>query len=104
MAKMIVLYPQPADPAEFDRVYEAEHIPLCKESYPSMTRMVANKVTGAPMGTPPYYMIVEIEFPSNEALQEAMGTKANRNVGRHAMQMSTGGPIVVLLADDQIVQ
>lgn len=104
MAKMIVLYPQPADPAEFDRVYEAEHIPLCKESYPTMSGMVANKVVGSPIGTAPYYMIVEIEFPSTEALQEAMGTKANRNVGRHAMQISTGGPIVVLLAESQVVE
>ncbi|MFN8485443.1 MAG: EthD family reductase [Anaerolineae bacterium] len=101
---MIVLYPQPADPAEFDRVYEAEHIPLCKESYPTMTSMVANKVVGSPMGAAPYYMIVEIEFPSTEALQEAMGTKANRNVGKHAVQISTGGMITVLLAESQTVQ
>src|SRR5262245_65129107 len=49
MAKLIVFYRTPRDPAEFDRYYAQVHIPLAKK-IPGLRRLEVTRVTGAPSG------------------------------------------------------
>ena len=100
MPKLIVLYPPPADVATFERRYHAEHAPMVVQKIPGLKKFVAAKVVGAPAGAPPYQRIAELYFDSMEALQAAMGSAAGQQAVAHAIEISTGGAPVVLIAED----
>ena len=77
-AKIIVAYPQPKDAKAFDAVYQNEHVPLAVAKLEGKTKIVATKVLQSPQGKPAFYCIVEVHFPSMEALQSAPGPSAAR--------------------------
>ena len=100
MPKLIVLYPSPADAATFERRYRLEHAPMVMETVPGLKKFVAAQVLGAPAGAAPYQRVAELYFDSIESLQSAMASAAGQAVVAHAMEISTGGPPVVLIAED----
>ena len=67
--KLMVMYPRPKDIDAFEKVYQTEHVPMAVEKLAGKTKLVATKVIGSPQGTPPFYRIAEVHFPSMEALQ-----------------------------------
>ncbi|CAG4897893.1 EthD family reductase [Paraburkholderia saeva] len=74
MAKLVVLYKNPADKAAFDAHYEAKHVPLAKkipglQKYEISTGPV--KLLG---GESPYYLIALLHFESVDALMHGLGT------------------------------
>jgi uncharacterized protein (TIGR02118 family) len=100
MPKLIVLYPPPVDAAAFERRYLNEHVPMVFEKIPGLKRFVAARVVGAPAGTAPYQRVAELYFESPEALQVAMASAGAQATVAHANEISTGGPPVVLIAED----
>jgi uncharacterized protein (TIGR02118 family) len=100
MPKLIVLYPLPADTALFERRYSLEHAPMVLEKIPGLKKFVSSRVLGAPMGTAPYQRVAELYFDSIESLQAAMASVGGQATVAHAMEISTGGPPVVLIAED----
>jgi len=100
MPKLIVLYPPPTDTATFERRYRAEHAPMVLAKIPGLKRFVASHVIGAPSGTPPFQRVAELYFDSIESLQAAMASQGGQETVAHAMEISTGGPPVVLIAED----
>lgn len=99
-AKVVVLYPQPSDPATFDQLYADDHVPMVLENFPTLTSFRTARVVGAPQGQAPYYWVAELHFASMEALQAALSTEgAQRTVG-HGIEISTGGPMTVLVCDE----
>ena len=66
--KFMVIYPRPTDIEAFEKVYQDEHVPMAVEKLGGKTKFVATKVLASPHGTPPFYRIAEIHFPSIEAL------------------------------------
>ena len=100
--KLVVLYPPPTDAEAFDRAYAQEHAPMVNEKVPNVTRWTASKVLGTPTGdAPPYHLVAELYFPSVEALQEAFGTEGGQQTAEHASSISTGGPPVLLVCEEE---
>jgi len=100
MSKLIVLYPPPTDASTFERRYHAEHAPMVVGKIPGLKKFVAAQVVGTPSGRAPYQRVAELYFDSMEALQAAMASPAGQAAVAHAMEISTGGPPVVLIAED----
>jgi uncharacterized protein (TIGR02118 family) len=100
MPKLIVLYPPPTDATTFERRYHAEHAPMVMAKVPGLKKFVASQVLGSPFGTPPYQRVAELYFESMEALQAAMASPGGQATVGHAMEISTGGAPVVLIAED----
>jgi uncharacterized protein (TIGR02118 family) len=101
MPKLIVLYPPPADIATFERRYRLEHAPMVLEKIPGLKKFVAARVLGTPTGTAaPYQRVAELHFDSLESLQTAMASGGGQAAVAHAMEISTGGPPAVLIAED----
>jgi uncharacterized protein (TIGR02118 family) len=100
MPKLVVLYPPPADASIFERRYHSEHVPLVVGKIPGLKKFVAAQVVGTPSGKAPYQRVAELYFDSIEALQAAMASSAGQAAVAHAMQISTGSPPVVLIAED----
>ncbi len=100
--KLVVLYPTPTDAEAFDTAYAQEHAPMVNEKVPNVTRWTAAKVVGTPTGEqPPFHLVAELYFPSVEALQEAFGTEGGQQTAQHAFEISTGGPPVLLVTEEE---
>jgi uncharacterized protein (TIGR02118 family) len=99
MPKLIVLYPPPGDVTTFERRYRSEHAPMVQK-IPGLKKFLAAQVLGTPAGAAPYQRVAELYFDSTEALQLAMASAGGQAAVAHAMEISTGGPPVILIAED----
>lgn len=99
--KLVVMYPRPKDVDAFEKVYQSEHVPMAVEKLKGKSKLVATKVVGAPAGTPPFYRVAEIHFPSMEALQACAASDGAKETLAHAAKISSGGPPVVMVAEEQ---
>jgi uncharacterized protein (TIGR02118 family) len=73
---------------------------MVREKVPGLKKFVAAQVVGAPAGAPPYQRVAELYFDSSESLQAAMASAGGQATVAHAIEISTGGPPVVLIAED----
>jgi len=100
--KFIVIYPRPTDIEAFEKVYQDEHVPMADEKLAGKTKIVATTVVASPQGIPPFYRIVEIHFPSKEALETCAASPGAKETLAHAVSISTGGRPIFLVANEQI--
>jgi uncharacterized protein (TIGR02118 family) len=99
--KLVVMYPRPKDVDAFEKVYQKEHVPMAVEKLQGKTKLVATKVVGSPQGTPPFYRIAEVHFPSMEALQACAASEGGKETIGHAVKISSGGPPVIMVAEEE---
>src|SRR5215471_14960160 len=99
--KLVVMYPRPKDIDAFEKLYENEHVPMAMEKLKGVTKFVATKVMGSPQGTPPFHRIAELHFASMESLQACAASQGGRETIAHAASISSGGPPVIMVAEEQ---
>jgi len=103
--KLVVLYPRPTNIETFERLYQQEHVPLAAKKLVGATKFIATRVLDVPRGmTPPFHRIAEIYFPSKEAFEACVGSEGGKETLDHAMKISTGGPPVLLLTEEDTIQ
>ena len=100
--KLVVIYPRPTDVGAFEKVYMNEHVPLAVAKLGGKTKIVATKIVGSPQGLPPFYSIVEVYFPSMRALEACAASDGGKETLAHAVKISTGGPPIFLVAEEEI--
>jgi uncharacterized protein (TIGR02118 family) len=102
-AKIMVFYPAPRDAAAFERVYRDEHSPMVTPAtFPGLKRFVASRITSTADGQPaPFARVAELHFGSLQALQAAAGTEPAKKAVAHAVSISTGGPPLFLVAEEE---
>jgi len=61
----------------------------------------ATKVLGSPQGTPAFHRIVEIHFPSMDALQACAASEGGKQTIAHAVSISSGGAPTFLVAEEE---
>ena len=64
------------------------------------TKIVATKVLQSPQGAPPFYRIVEVHFPSMEALRGCAESAGGKETLANAVKISSGGPPVIMIAEE----
>jgi uncharacterized protein (TIGR02118 family) len=70
------------------------------QKIPGLKKFLAAQVLGAPTGAALYQRVAELYFDSIESLQAAMASPGGQAAVAHAMEISTGGAPVVLIAED----
>ena len=98
--QLLVIYPPPTNPAEFERAYREEHLPYAAPRLVGATGVATKRVLGAPGGSPFAYAISVVDFPSAESAKTRAQSKAGQEALQHAASISTGGPPQFLLIDD----
>ena len=98
--QLLVIYPPPANPAEFDRAYREQHLPYAGPRLVGATRVTTKRVLGAPGGHPFAYSISVVDFPSAEVAKTCAQSPGGQEALQHAASISTGGPPQFLLIDD----
>ncbi|GJQ21149.1 MAG: hypothetical protein HBSIN02_15040 [Bacteroidia bacterium] len=84
MVKLIALYRAPEDPSSFDRHYEEVHTPLIRKM-PGLRKLEVARITGAPIGEPKHYLIAEMYFDSQDALDASMASAEGKAAARDLM-------------------
>src|SRR5258705_7907567 len=95
------MYPRPTDVDAFEHIYQSEHVPLAVAKLGGKTKIVATKVLGSPQGIPPFYRIAEVHFPSMQALEACAASEGGKEVLAHAAKISSGGPPIFLVAEEE---
>ncbi len=99
MSKVIVLYPQPTDVAQFEKDY-AQHTQLFDEKMGitgDEKPYTVTKMLTTPAGTPPYYQMAVINFNSPEEMQTAMASPEVAELIADAHRISSGGAPVFMV-------
>jgi uncharacterized protein (TIGR02118 family) len=100
-AKIVVLYPPPADVNAFERAYNDEHVEMARAAFPGKTSIVftlLNSAVGG--GKPGFHRMAEIYFPSMDALQKALTDSPTQKAAAHAVSISNGGPPLFLIGEE----
>jgi uncharacterized protein (TIGR02118 family) len=101
--KLVVIYPRPKDVDVFEKIYQDEHVPLAVAKLGGKTKIVATKMLGSPQGTPPFYRIAEVYFPSMQALEECAASEGCKEALAHAVKISSGGAPIFLVAEEETI-
>ncbi len=95
MDKVLILFGPPVDNAAFARYFEETHRPLLGE-LPHLGAVEANWVTGAVTGDLAVHLLVELSFPSEQALQDGLNSAAGQKMARDYPSFASGGVTILL--------
>lgn len=100
--KLMVLYPQPTDVAQFEADYRAHLQLLHREmGIPDDERpYTVTRFRPTPSGPAPYFQLFTLTFESAEALREARARPGMQAVAADAARISSGGAPVVLVGSE----
>ena len=91
MARVVVLYKKPTDPAAFDRYYAATHIPIAKR-IPGLKKYDISKgPVATPAGPSEFHLVATLEFDDMGALQKALASPEGQAAGADLRNFATGG-------------
>ena len=88
--RLVVSYGQPDDPGAFDAYYRDAHTPLAL-AQPGLVRLsVGNPQPLDPRQSAPY-LVAELDFDSEEAMQQTLASPEGRAAGADLGNFATGG-------------
>jgi len=94
MHRVLVLYPQPKDPAHFKKYYEEKHLPLAAQLPGLLSSRHTFSLEG--VGTPPpYFCIFEGEFADAASMAASMQSEIGQKVAADMANYATGGATVL---------
>lgn len=92
--KMVVLYPEPADPAHFREYYVTHHLPLVAQM-PGLLAWRYSFDVAATQGPSPYFAIFEADFADAAAMTAARESPQGLRVAADVANYATGGAVVL---------
>ncbi len=95
MYKVLILFGPPVDKAAFARYFEETHRPML-DSLPHSESVEVNWVAGSVSGDLPVHLLVELLFPTEEALQDALNSVAGQKMARDYPSFASGGVTILL--------
>lgn len=91
MARLVVIYKTPKDPAAFDAYYRASHVPLAKK-IPGLRRYeVSEGAVGSPVGASGVHLVATLHFDSVQAIQDAFRSPAGLAAAGDLVNFADGG-------------
>lgn len=94
MVNVMILFGIPVERVEFDEQFTRSYYPVLRR-VPNVEELSINRVVGAARGDPPFYLIVELRFASEVALQDALNSEAGQAVARDLSEFASGGATVL---------
>jgi uncharacterized protein (TIGR02118 family) len=98
---LLILYPNPKDPAAFDRAYRDEHLPYAGPRLKGALAVATRRVVGPAFAPPPYHLMSDVSFPDLETLKACATSTGGKEALQHAASISSGGAPTVLVVAEQ---
>jgi uncharacterized protein (TIGR02118 family) len=102
VAKLLVLYKTPKDPAAFDVYYEGTHIPKAKKIPGLRKYEVSRNPVMTPAGPAPIHRVATLHFDDLAAIQAGFASPEGMAAGADVANFATGG-VDMLIYDDKEV-
>ncbi len=97
MVNTLVLFGLPLDKQAFDEHFAERFQPLLRK-VPNVDQIVVNRIAGAAKGEPPYYVMVDLQFHSEVAMQEGLNSDAGISMAGDLATFASGGVTVLFSA------
>lgn len=97
MVKLIALYKKPSDVEAFENHYKNTHTPLVKKM-PGLQKVEVSRITSAIGGEAKFYLLAEMYFESEDALNAAMASPEGKAAGKDLMDFA-GGLVQMMIAE-----
>ncbi len=102
MARLLVMYKTPKDPAAFDRHYFEKHVPLAN-TIPGVRKYeVSNGPIATPAGPSAIYLVAILHFDDMAAIQRAFASPEGHAAAADVQTFATGGVDMYLFDDKQV--
>ena len=103
-ARFIALYETPADPAAFDRHYDAVHIPLVR-SLPGLRSYTIGRDMVAVRGGAPYYLVAELQWETMDELRAAFASPEGHATAADAARLQELAPVrsMIFTGDESVL-
>jgi uncharacterized protein (TIGR02118 family) len=102
MARLVVMYKTPKDPAAFDRHYFETHIPLAKK-IPGLRKYEVNEgPIMSPAGPSGLHLIAVLHFDDMAAIQKAFQSPEGQAAGADVATFATGGADIIMMATREV--
>src|SRR6201982_261860 len=95
MAKVVVTYKTPTDPAPFVKYYPETHIPLSKKMPGLRKYEVSRGAVASPAGASGIHLIAMLSFDDIAAVQAAFRAQNDRAAAGDLKNCATGGAVLV---------
>jgi uncharacterized protein (TIGR02118 family) len=89
MVKLVAMFAKPEDPATFDSAYFDSHLPLNAKT-PGLRRTEVTRVTGAPRGESPYYLVTSMYYDDEASMRAAFASPEAAEAGKQLMSFAKG--------------
>jgi uncharacterized protein (TIGR02118 family) len=89
MVKLVAMFTRPDDPEAFDRAYFDVHLPLNAKT-PGLRRTEVTRVTGAPRGETPWYLVTEMYYDDAAGMQAAFASLEAAGAAKQLMTFAKG--------------
>ncbi len=94
LVNALVLFGVPLDREAFDHHFEERHHPILV-GLPNVKEVVTHRIAGAASGDSPFYLIVDLQFPSEEAMQEGLNSQEGQSMAGDLGNFASGGVTIL---------
>ncbi len=94
MHRLLVLYPEPADPDHFREYYVTNHLPLVMKM-PGLLAYRYSFDVAATTGEAPYFAVFEADFDDADALAAARASRHGQRTSADVVNYATGGVVAI---------
>jgi uncharacterized protein (TIGR02118 family) len=98
MPRLIALYNAPAHPEAFDAHYRDVHVPILNR-YPNLRDVRLSSPEGVAGQPPPFYLMAEMVFDTDEDLAAALASDAGRESAKDLRNFAQSG-VTLFVAPD----
>ena len=91
MARLVVMYKTPKDPAAFDKHYADKHIALAKKIPGVRKYEISSGAVGTPAGPSGYHLVAILQFDDVAAIQKAFASPEGQAAVADVGTFATGG-------------
>jgi uncharacterized protein (TIGR02118 family) len=101
MAKLMIFYGHPADPAAFEDYYANRHIPYASTHMPNVRGAENMRVVSAPDGSPsPYYRVSQLDYDSVADARAGIASEDGQSTIADLANFATGGATLLIVEGD----
>ena len=96
MARLVVMYPKPADPARFDRHFREKHMPLV-EKMPGLRAYSYGPAKSLEGGDGVFFWVFNGTFDSHDAVGKALSSPEGQAAVADIPNYSQASPTILVL-------
>jgi uncharacterized protein (TIGR02118 family) len=102
VARLVVMYRTPKDPAAFDRYYFEKHVPLARRIAGLRKYEVSRGPIVTPAGASGFHLIATLHFDDMAAVKAGFGSPEGKAAGADVGKFATGGADMIMFDNKEV--